>query len=99
MLLLVTRLSTSSQAHVDAAVLRTGGRQPWILKRGSQLAVPLGTGSTHRAQALVLQSGSFPTRLRLAARTLPRRSLVRLRVTATDPWGRRGTFTISFRVP
>jgi GH25 family lysozyme M1 (1,4-beta-N-acetylmuramidase) len=96
---LVTRLSTSSQAHVDAAVLRTGGRQPWILKRGSQLAVPLGTGSTHRAQALVLQSGSFPTRLRLAARTLPRRSLVRLRVTATDPWGRSGTFTISFRVP
>jgi GH25 family lysozyme M1 (1,4-beta-N-acetylmuramidase) len=96
---LVTRLSTSSQAHVDAAVLQTNGRQPWILKRGSQLASPLGAGSTHRAQALVLQSGSFPTKLRLAARALPHRALVRLRVTATDPWGRSGAFTISFRVP
>jgi GH25 family lysozyme M1 (1,4-beta-N-acetylmuramidase) len=98
-LVLVTRLSTSSQAHVDAAVLPTRGTQPWILKRGSRLAVPLGTGSTHRAQALVLQSGSFPTRLRLSGRTLPRGSLVRIRVTATDPWGRRGGFTLSFRVP
>jgi GH25 family lysozyme M1 (1,4-beta-N-acetylmuramidase) len=96
---LITRLSTSSQAHVYAAVLPTNGRQPWILKQGSQLAIPLGAGSTRRAQALVLQSGSFPTRLRFAARTLPRRSLVRLLVTATDPWGRSGAFTISFRVP
>jgi GH25 family lysozyme M1 (1,4-beta-N-acetylmuramidase) len=96
---LVTRLSTSSQAHVDAAVVRTNGTQPWILKRGSRLAVPLGTGSTHRARALVLRSGSFPTVLRFATRTLPHRALVRLRVTATDPWGRSGAFAISFRAP
>jgi GH25 family lysozyme M1 (1,4-beta-N-acetylmuramidase) len=97
--LLVTRLSTSSQSHVNAAVLQTRGVRPLILKRGSRLAVPLGRGSTRRAQALVMRSGGFPVRLRIASRALHSRSVVRLRVTAIDPWGRRGAFTLSFRVP
>ena len=97
-LFLQTRLSTSSQAHVDATVL-PGTARPWILKRGSRLAVPLGAGSTRRAQALVLRSGAFPVRLRLSSHGLASRSLVRIRVTATDPWGRTGAFTLSFRVP
>jgi lysozyme len=94
-----TRLSTSSQARIDALVLSTAGWQPWILERGSRLAVPLGAGSTRRARAIVLESGSFPAALRFATRSLPHRALVRVRLTATDPWGRSGAFTISFRVP
>jgi hypothetical protein len=46
-----------------------------------------------------MRSGGFPVRLRIASRALHSRSVVRLRVTAIDPWGRRGAFTLSFRVP
>jgi GH25 family lysozyme M1 (1,4-beta-N-acetylmuramidase) len=97
--LLVTRLSTSSQAHLYAAVLPTAGVRPSIFKRGSQLAAPLGAGTTHTAQALVLKSGGFPVRLRLGGRGLVPRTLVRISVSALDPWGRRGAFTLSFRAP
>jgi hypothetical protein len=94
--LLVTRLSTSSQSHLYASVQTA---RPLILKRGSRLAVPLGSGSTRTAQALVLSAGGFPLRLRLAGHGLVRGALVRIRVTAIDPWGRQGAFTVSFRAP
>jgi len=95
-LLLLTRLSTSSQAHLYAVVQTP---RPLILKRGSRFAFPLGTGSTRSVQALVLNAGGFPVRLRLAGHALPRGALVRIRVTAIDPWGRQGAFTVSFRAP
>jgi hypothetical protein len=98
-LLLTARVSTSSQAHVNADVLATSGPRPWILKRGSRLAVPLGAGTTRRAQALILQSGAFPLRLRVSSRGLASRSVVRIRLGAIDPWGRTGARTLSFRVP
>jgi hypothetical protein len=94
--LLVTRLSTSSQAHLYASV--AAGRTS-ILKKGSRFALPLGTGTTRTAQVLVLSPGGFPVRLRLSGNKLVRGSLVRLKVTAIDPYGRRGTFTISFKSP
>jgi len=43
-ILLVARLSTSSQSHLYATVLPTNGRQPAILKTGSRFAIPLGGG-------------------------------------------------------
>jgi GH25 family lysozyme M1 (1,4-beta-N-acetylmuramidase) len=98
-ILLVTRLSTSSQSHLYAAVLPTKGRQPSILKNGSRFAVPLGGGATRTVQVLVLKSGGFPVRLRLSGKGIAARALIRIRVTALDPWGRKGAFTISFRAP
>jgi hypothetical protein len=94
--LLVTRLSTSSQAHLYASLV---SGHTLILKRGSRFALPLGTGSTRTAQVLVLNSGGFPVRLRLSGNKLVRGSLVRLQVTAVDPYGRRGVLTVSFRAP
>jgi hypothetical protein len=94
--LLLTRLSTSSQSHLYASVQTA---RPLILKRGSRLAVPLGAGATRTAQALVLNAGGFPVRLRLAGHALARGALVRILVTAVDPWGRQGAFTLSFRAP
>jgi GH25 family lysozyme M1 (1,4-beta-N-acetylmuramidase) len=94
--LLTTRLSTSSQAHLYASIV-TG--RTLILKAGSRLGIPLGAGSTRTAQALLLNSGGFPLRLRLSGRSLVHQALVRVRMTALDPWGRQGTFTISFRAP
>jgi hypothetical protein len=85
-LLVTTRFSTSSQAHLYAAPLTA---RTTILAHGSRLA-----GGTSR-QALVLRSGGFPIRWRIATHA----SVVRIRLGATDPWGRRGGFTISFRVP
>jgi hypothetical protein len=92
---LTARLSTSSQVHLYATV------QPsrLILKRGSRLAVPLGSGTTRRAQALVLAAGGFPLQLRISGRGLAHRAVVRLQLSAVDPWGRRGASTLSFRVP
>jgi hypothetical protein len=95
-LLLVTRLSTSSQTHLYASIV-TGHTS--ILKTGSRLGIPLGGGSSRTAQVLLLNSGGFPVRLRLSARGLPHRALVQIRLKALDPWGRTGTFTLSFRTP
>jgi GH25 family lysozyme M1 (1,4-beta-N-acetylmuramidase) len=94
--LLVTRLSTSSQAHLYASLVEG---HTSILKRGSRFALPLGTGTTRTAQVLVLSPGGFPVKLRLSGNKLVRGSLVRLRVTAVDPYGRRGVFTLSFKAP
>ena len=94
--LLVTRLSTSSQSHLYATVTTA---RPLILKRGSRLAVPLGAGPTRTVQALVLSAGGFPVRLHFAGHGLLRGALVRVLVTAIDPWGRKGSFTVSFRAP
>jgi GH25 family lysozyme M1 (1,4-beta-N-acetylmuramidase) len=98
-ILFVTRLSTSSQAHLYATVLPTKGIRPSILRSGSRFAVPLGGGATRTVQVLVLSSGGFPVRLRLSGRGVPSRALIRIQVTALDPYGRRGAFTVSFRAP
>jgi hypothetical protein len=98
-LLLVTRLSTSSQSHLYATVLPTKGVAPPILKSGSRFSIPLGGGSTRTVQVLVLKSGGFPVRLRLSGKGIASRALLRIRVSALDPWGRRGAFTMSFHAP
>lgn len=95
-LLLVTRLSTSSQSHLYATVQTA---RPLILKRGSRFAFPLGAGASRTVQVQVLNAGGFPVRLRLAGHGLVHGTLVRILVTAVDPWGRQGVFTVSFRAP
>ena len=95
-LVLVTRLSTSSQAHLYASIV--AGRTA-ILKRTSRFAVPLGGGTTRTVQVLVLNAGGFPVRLHFTGKGLAHRALVRILVTAVDPWGRRGVFTVSFLAP
>jgi lysozyme len=95
-LLVVTRLSTSSQANLYATIV---AGHTSILKRGSRFASPLGAGSARTVKAQVLSPGAFPVRLRLSGNKLTRGSLVRLRVTAIDPFGRRGAFTLSFKSP
>lgn len=95
-IVLVTRLSTSSQAHLYASIV--AGRTA-ILKHTSRFAVPLGGGTTRTVQVLVLNAGGFPVRLHFTGKGLAHRALVRILVTAVDPWGRRGTFTVSFHAP
>jgi hypothetical protein len=61
------------------------------------LIVPTGSrvAGTAGRQALVLRSGAFPLQLRLRTRS----RLVQIRVSAVDPWGRTGAFTLSARIP
>src|SRR5204862_4129841 len=95
--MLATRLSTSSQTHLYATVLRTHGTHPLIVGAGSRLAAPLGRGSATTVQAVVLAPGGFPLRLQLAGHGLAHHALVRIAVRAVDPWGRGGGYTLSFR--
>ena len=97
--MLTTRLSTSSQTHLYATVLRTHGTHPLIVAAGSRLAAPLGGGSATTVQAVVLAAGGFPLRLQLAGHGLAHHALVRIAVRAVDPWGRGGGYTLSFRAP
>ncbi|MEN3341689.1 MAG: lysozyme [Actinomycetota bacterium] len=77
--LLAARLSTTSQAQVKATALATRGARPTILA-GSPLDV--------------LAPGGFTMQLRVAGPGLGRGALVRVRLTARDPWGRSGALTL-----
>jgi hypothetical protein len=85
--MLVTRLSTTSQVHLYATALRTRGSRPAIVAA----APPV--------RQLLLSPGSFAVRVRLAGRALARGALVRVQLRGVDPWGRSGVFTLSFRAP
>jgi hypothetical protein len=45
----------------------------------------------------VLRPGTFPVAIRVARHA--RGTVLHVHVTAVDPWGRRGGFTLSFRAP
>jgi hypothetical protein len=77
--LLTARLSTTSQVQVKATTLVTRGARPAVL-----------AGSP----AEVLAPGGFTVRLRVAGPDLGRGALVRVRLTARDPWGRSGALTL-----
>jgi hypothetical protein len=95
--LLVTRLTTSSQTHLYARIV--SGRTE-ILKRYSRFMLPLrGVGTTRSVQALAIDAGGIPVRLRFTGKRLARGAIVKLLVTAVDPYGRRGTYTLSFKAP
>lgn len=73
---------------------------PIRVRRLRSGALVVSTRMATPSQVLVLPShrrilapGSFPLRLRVSARTR------HVRLTAIDPWGRRGTFTLSFAAP
>jgi hypothetical protein len=82
--LLAARLSTTSQVQVNATTLLTRGARPAILA-GSPLEV--------------LAPGGFTVQLRVAGAALGRGALVRVRLTARDPWGRSAALTLAGRAP
>jgi lysozyme len=98
-ILLVTRLTVSSQADLYANSYGPGGLRPSILPHGSRLAVPLHGAARKTAHVRILAPGGFPVQLRIDGRTLAPHALGRIVVTAIDPWGRRATFVLGFRAP
>ena len=98
-LVLVSQLSVDSQTKLYANAYGPGGLRPSFLPKGSALGVPLHGAATKTARAELLQPGAVPVRLRLSARGLKRGTVAKVVVTAIDPWGRRVSFGLGFRVP
>ena len=98
-ILLVGRLSVSSQADLYANVYGPKGLRPSLLPAGSRLALPLHGAAAKTEHTRVLSPGSFPVTLRIDGRKLPPGAVANVRVTAIDPWGRRTSFSLGFRAP
>jgi lysozyme len=98
-ILLVTRISVSSQSDLFANAFGPQGLRPSFLPRGSRLALPLHGAAAKTEHTRVLSPGGFPVQLRVDGRKLPAGSVASIRVTAIDPWGRRASFVLGFRAP
>lgn len=97
-ILLVTRLSSRSQAQISATVTGPGRRIVPILGKGSRLGSRLKPGNFRVAQTQRFRPGVMTVRLRLNARGW-RAGSHSLRIAALDPWGRHSRLTLRFRYP
>jgi hypothetical protein len=98
-ILLMTRLSVSSQSDLFANAYGPNGLRPSLLPGGSRLALPLHGAAAKTEHTRVLAPGSFPVKLRIDGRKLPAGTVAKVRVTAIDPWGRHTSFMLGFRAP
>jgi GH25 family lysozyme M1 (1,4-beta-N-acetylmuramidase) len=98
-IVLVTRLSVSSQSDLFANAYGPAGLRPSILPRGSRFSVLLHGAARKTAHTRILAPGGFPVRLRIDGRKLPPHVLGKVVVTAIDPWGRRARFVLGFHAP
>jgi GH25 family lysozyme M1 (1,4-beta-N-acetylmuramidase) len=88
-LLVLTRLSSPSQADLFAQVIAKGGKRIPILPKGSIFGKALKPGVAPKtARAQLLRPGGIVVRLRLNTRLLKHGSTYTLRVIALDPFGR-----------
>jgi lysozyme len=98
--LVLTRLSTKSQADLYAQVLGAGKVRVAILGKGSRLGAWLKPGRAAKtAQTQLLKPGGIAVRLRVNRRFLHSGQAYRLRVVAIDPWGRRDELVLPFKAP
>ena len=97
--LVLTKLTIPSQAHLYASVFAKGSTRLAILKHGSRLGPWLEGKASKTAQTLILKAGAIPVRMRLNGKALKSGQQYRLRVIALDPWGRRATLIVPFRRP
>lgn len=92
-----TRFSVDEQAHLYVSVLDPHSRALLLLHTGSILGTRLSGGSTRTLQALALSPGARPLRLHLARRPASG-GTYRIRVVASDPYGRRALLEIPLHV-
>ena len=98
--LVLTSLSSPSQATLYASVLTAANVRLAILGKGSRLGPWLQPGRfVKTARTQLLAPGGVPVRLRLNGRSLVHGGQYQLRVTAIDPWGRTDTLALPFSVP
>lgn len=95
-LVVLTQLSSASQARLTAFIVAPDGRRLGILLSGSRLGSRLTPGSApHSVSAQRNRPGPFAVRLRVNGRHLqPGR--YSLHVSAIDPWGRTSHLSLPF---
>jgi len=98
-ILLVTRLTVSSQADLFVNAYGPGGARPVFLPRGTRLGLPLHGSAAKTEHVRLLAPGSFPVQLRISGRGIAPGKTGSVRVTAIDPWGRRAQFVLGFKAP
>jgi GH25 family lysozyme M1 (1,4-beta-N-acetylmuramidase) len=98
--LVLTRLSTPSQADLAAQIRAPGKARLAILPKGSRLGPWLAPGRAPKTvQTRLLKGGGIAVRLRVNVRFLQHGKTYRLRVVAVDPWGRSDQLVLPFRAP
>jgi hypothetical protein len=88
---ILTRLYASSQVRLSAALLGSGV----LVQEGSRLGTWLHGPPVRSATSQLAAPGTFPVRLTIAR---PGARPPRLRVVATDPYGRRSTVVLALRI-
>ncbi|HET7573469.1 MAG TPA: GH25 family lysozyme [Gaiellaceae bacterium] len=98
--LVLTRLSSKSQANLFAQVRGKGKVRLAVLPRGSRLGTWLKPGRASKTvRTQIAKPGGIAIRLRLNARFLRHGTTYRIRVVATDPFGRVDQLVLPFRYP
>jgi GH25 family lysozyme M1 (1,4-beta-N-acetylmuramidase) len=93
------RFAIDTQAHLYASVTTPGGARVVVVPTGSRLGWWVKGLPTKTIQALQLQPGALPVRLRIPARALRGTGPYTLRIIAIDPYGRRSSLTARFQAP
>jgi lysozyme len=98
--LVLTRLSSKSQANLFAQVHGPGKTRLAVLPKGSRLGVFLKPGRAAKTvRTQLAKPGGIAIRLRLNERFLHHGTTYRIRVVATDPFGRTDQLVLPFRYP
>ena len=94
---ILTTVSLQSQAHLYATLLGPGGKQPFLIQKGSRLGAWLHGVPLKTVQALVLKPGTVPIRLSVHVKALRPKTTYRLQINAVDPVGRKSTVVVRVR--
>ncbi len=93
------RFAIDTQAHLYASITTPSGVRIAVTPKGSRLGWWVKGLPTKTIQALQLQPGALPVRLRVPDRTLRGTGRYTLKIIAIDPYGRKSSLTAHFRAP
>lgn len=93
------RFTLDRQAHIYASVATDNGSRVMLTQQGSRIGTWLQGKPAKTLQALQLQPGALPLRLRFPARLLRGHARLTLRILAVDPYGRRATLAATIPAP
>ncbi len=94
---IITTVKLQSQAHLYASLIGPGGKEPFLIQKGSRLGAWLHGVPLKSVQALVLKPGTVPIRLSVHVSALTPKTTYRLQITAVDPVGRRSLVVLHVR--
>jgi hypothetical protein len=88
------RITLDAQAHLYVTLAAANGRKLLLPQQGSRVGWWLQGKPTKTLQALQLQPGALPLRLRVSPAQLRAKGPYTLRIAALDPYGRKSTLVV-----